>query len=294
MYAKGGDGVAEKHIEAEKDYINGMKYKDIADKYGVSETTVKSWKTRYGWIREKKKVAHTKNKKSMHTKKVKKDIPKGGTNTVTKGELRVVCENEELNEKQKQFCVFFVKKHNATKAYMQAYGVDYMTAAAASSRLLKNVKIRAFIEMLKNEKLNQMYFSADDLVQRYMDIAFADIGDVATFTERGIELRANFDPTTVKSIKNTKYGYSIQMLNPFKAMEWLDKYFEVNPENVRKREYDMLKMQRLQQEFDENKKRTENDEEEKNNTGVIMLAPVLPEEEEEIDECDMDTTTETN
>ena len=148
--------------------------------------------------------------------------------------------------------------------------------------------------MLKNEKLNQMYFSADDLVQRYMDIAFADIGDVATYTERGIELRANFDPTTVKSIKNTKYGYSIQMLNPFKAMEWLDKYFEVNPENVRKREYDMLKMQRLQQEFDENKKRTENEEEEKNNTGVIMLAPVLPEEEEEIDECDMDTTTETN
>lgn len=55
MYAKGGDGVAEKHIEAEKDYINGMKYKDIADKYGVSEATVKSWKTRYGWIREKKK-----------------------------------------------------------------------------------------------------------------------------------------------------------------------------------------------------------------------------------------------
>lgn len=138
MYAKGGDGVAEKHIEAEKDYINGMKYKDIADKYGVSEATVKSWKTRYGWIREKKSSAY-KNKK-VCIQKSKKDIPKDGTNTVTKGELRVVCENEELNEKQKQFCVFFVKKHNATKAYMQAYGVDYMTAAAASSRLLKMLR----------------------------------------------------------------------------------------------------------------------------------------------------------
>ena len=55
--------MAEKHIEAEKDYINGMKYKDIADKYGVSEATVKSWKTRYGWIREKKKGSAYKNKK---------------------------------------------------------------------------------------------------------------------------------------------------------------------------------------------------------------------------------------
>ena len=55
--------MAEKHIEAEKDYINGMKYKDIADKYGVSEATVKSWKTRYGWGRGKKKKAQTKKKK---------------------------------------------------------------------------------------------------------------------------------------------------------------------------------------------------------------------------------------
>lgn len=284
--------MAEKHIEAEKDYINGMKYKDIADKYGVSEATVKSWKTRYGWIREKKKITHTKNKKSMHTKKIKKEIPKKGTNTVTKAELRVVCENEELNEKQKQFCVFFIKKHNATKAYMQAYGVDYMTAAAASSRLLKNVKIRAFIEMLKNEKLNQMYFSADDLVQRYMDIAFADVGDVATFTDEGIQLRDNFDPTTVKSIKDTKYGYAIQMLDPFKAMEWLDKYFEINPQHVRRREYDQLKMQRMKQEIAAEQLRQLENEDEMNNTGVIMIAPVLEEEEE--DEDYLESTTETD
>ena len=46
-----------------------MKYKDIADKYGVSLATVKSWKTRYGWFRDtSKKSMHTKNK-STHTRK---------------------------------------------------------------------------------------------------------------------------------------------------------------------------------------------------------------------------------
>ena len=40
------------HQQAHKDYLNGMKYKDIAEKYGVSLATVKSWKTRYGWFRE--------------------------------------------------------------------------------------------------------------------------------------------------------------------------------------------------------------------------------------------------
>ncbi|WP_025092895.1 phage terminase small subunit [Bacillus safensis] len=54
-----------KHIQAEKDYIKGMKYKDLAEKYGVSINTIKSWKKRHGW--ERKKGAPT--KKSVHTKK---------------------------------------------------------------------------------------------------------------------------------------------------------------------------------------------------------------------------------
>ncbi|WP_455796434.1 RNA polymerase sigma factor [Clostridium butyricum] len=36
---------------AEEDYINGMKYKEIAEKYNVSINTVKSWKTRYKWCK---------------------------------------------------------------------------------------------------------------------------------------------------------------------------------------------------------------------------------------------------
>ncbi len=61
---------------AEKDYKAGMKYKEIADKYGVTINTVKSWKQRYSWTREgaeKKTSVCTQNEKSMHTKK-KKEI----------------------------------------------------------------------------------------------------------------------------------------------------------------------------------------------------------------------------
>lgn len=37
---------------AYKDYVAGMKYKDIAEKYNVSINTVKSWKRRLNWQRE--------------------------------------------------------------------------------------------------------------------------------------------------------------------------------------------------------------------------------------------------
>ncbi|MBE0185636.1 hypothetical protein E6W43_04125 [Bacillus sp. seq1] len=55
----------EKHIQAYKDYVKGMKYKDLAEKYGVSVNTIKSWKQRHGW--ERKKGASI--SKSVHTKK---------------------------------------------------------------------------------------------------------------------------------------------------------------------------------------------------------------------------------
>jgi uncharacterized protein YjcR len=66
--------MAEKYVQAEKDYVKGMKYKDIAEKYGVSLNTVKSWKKRYGWNREK----GAPKENSVHTKK--RGAPKGNVN----------------------------------------------------------------------------------------------------------------------------------------------------------------------------------------------------------------------
>ncbi|MFK3811836.1 phage terminase small subunit [Bacillus halotolerans] len=57
--------MAEKHIQAYKDYVKGMKYKDLAEKYGVSVNTIKSWKQRHGWKRKK----GAPSEKSVHTKK---------------------------------------------------------------------------------------------------------------------------------------------------------------------------------------------------------------------------------
>lgn len=57
--------MADNHILAEQDYMDGLKYKEIAENHNVSINTVKSWKQRYGW--ERKKGAHKQN--SMHTNK---------------------------------------------------------------------------------------------------------------------------------------------------------------------------------------------------------------------------------
>lgn len=61
--------------------MSGMKYKDIADKYGVSLNTVKSWKVRHKWD---KKGMHTKSEK-VCTQKKKHGGQPGNKNAVGHG-----------------------------------------------------------------------------------------------------------------------------------------------------------------------------------------------------------------
>lgn len=63
--------------QAEKDYLSGMKYKDIAEKYQVSINTVKSWKKndtvgnahKIKRVHTKRQKGCTQNRKRVHTKK---------------------------------------------------------------------------------------------------------------------------------------------------------------------------------------------------------------------------------
>ena len=70
--------------KAYNDYVKGLKYKEIAKKYGVSVNTVKSWQRRYGWKREK--GAHKKTGAPFfNTNAVGAGAPVGNQNAATHG-----------------------------------------------------------------------------------------------------------------------------------------------------------------------------------------------------------------
>ena len=89
------------YILAESDYVAGMKYKDIAAKYGVSINTVKSWKKRYAWSRNKKtgciQKGCTQNKQGAHKKEaVAEDVSQVVINDeLTDQQQLFVCTNPE-------------------------------------------------------------------------------------------------------------------------------------------------------------------------------------------------------
>lgn len=152
--------------DARNDYLAGMKYKEIAQKYGVALSTVKSWKTRYGWQR---------GQKGMHTKE---------KSTRTKAPPRVVeelAENDELNDNQKRFCLYYLQRYNATWAYQQAYESSYKVAKVNAWKLMQKPKIKEQLDKLKRQQVRDLYVTANDIVREYLHQATADITDVLDF-----------------------------------------------------------------------------------------------------------------
>lgn len=160
--------------EAKADYLAGMKYKDIAKKYNVSLNTVKSWKTRNKWQRKnatKKKSVHTKEK-SMHTK------PERVAPSLPPPELP---DSDELNDKQKAFCLYYLQRYNATWAYQKAYGSSYEVAVTNGPRLLGNARVKSYLTKLKKQQSQDLYATANDILLRYLHQATSDITDVLSF-----------------------------------------------------------------------------------------------------------------
>lgn len=244
-------------------YKSGMKLVDIAHQLDLPDGTVRRWKNTYKWGGERS------DKKSERSVR-KKDASQRGKNDGTKETL----ENDELTPEQQMFCVFYSKTFNATQSYLKAYGCNYAAAHASGSRLLANVSIQKEIQRLKDIKRKQILAGQEDIVELQMRIAFSDIGDYLTFGQETVPVMAMYGPVKVENtetgekeiltkqinvvrlnesnmvdtqliqeVKQGKDGVTVKLADKQKAMDWLTTFFELNPADKHKKEFDMRKME---------------------------------------------------
>lgn len=236
-------------------YKKGMKLVEIASQLNLPEGTVRRWKHSYNWDNERS------DKKSKRSEKKKAEKKKN-----VAVEVDEVCENHELTDKQRLFCVLYVRCFNATKAYQKAYEVDYKTAASIGYRMLENDGVKKEIHRLKQNRLNREMLDEHDIFQKYMDIAFADITDFVEFGQEDVYVMGAFGPIEIKNpetgekeyvqkkvntvrfrehtdvdgtliseIKQGKDGASIKLADRMKALQWLTDHMYMATEEQKAR-----------------------------------------------------------
>lgn len=214
--------MAENYEKAERDYLAGVKYKDIAAKYGVSVNTVKSWQRRYGWTRDGKKGCTPnapKNKERVHPQKRKVAPVQPEPNQDDLNDM----ENGVLSEKQRLFCLFYVKYRNKTKAYQKAYQCSYECACSNAHKVWKNKAVQEDIKKLLEEVHEDIKIGIEDLIQQQIDIARADIMDFVDIHNDFVTMKEDMDGTLIREIKNTQTGVAVKLYDKQKAIDWLAK-----------------------------------------------------------------------
>lgn len=233
-------------IKAEQMYKSGMSLVDIAKEIGKPPGTVRRWKSTQEWDSERsdKKA----NVRKQETEQKEAIAP----------EVQEVISNPNLTDKQRLFCLQYVRCFNATKAYQKAYRSSYMVANAEGYKLLVNPRVKAEIQRLKQNRLNREMLGTEDIFQKYMDIAFADITDFITFGRETVPVMGAFGPVEVKDketgkkvvltkeintvrfreytdvdgtliseVKQGKDGASIKLLDREKALRWLSDHMDM-------------------------------------------------------------------
>ncbi len=240
MPEKEGEVMSQRE-EAKKLFDEGLSYAEISERLNIPSNMLRSWKSRYKWEsvaqhkpqhqpqRNTKKATNSKQRTTSDQISAKVEIP--------------------LTDAQEMFCQIFVRQLNATMAYMKSHvGCTYNSAMSAGPRLLGNVRVRARIEQLKAEKLKTIMVGKDDIVEKHMRIAFADITNYATWGFDGSDNQFAAMPSEmvdgdlVKSVSKSDKGFRIELHDPQKSLEWLSNYFSMNPMDQHKIDYDLKKL----------------------------------------------------
>ena len=236
--------------QAKAMYLKGAKLVDIASQLNIPEGTVRRWKCTHDWHNERsdKKSERSEIKKEKKKKQVAVEVEQ-------------VMVNPDLTDRQRLFCVLYIKCFNATKAYQKAYGCSYETALTNGPALLGNTRIKEEIKKLKQNRLNREMLDEHDIFQRYMDIAFADITDFLEFGQEEVQVMAMYGPvfvddpetgekvplmkkvntvrfkqsadvdgTLISEVKQGRDGASIKLPDRMKALEWLADHMDLMTE----------------------------------------------------------------
>ena len=144
-----------------------------------------------------------------------------------------------MTEKRKMFADEYLIDFNATRAYRVAYPnvKNDDTAAAAAARLLRNVKVAAYIQERIEERQKRTEVTQDMVINELAAIAFAKATDYAEVVNGFVRIKdtarlSDKQISAIAGIKEGANGIEIKMNDKEKALELLGRHLGMFKDKV--------------------------------------------------------------
>lgn len=144
-----------------------------------------------------------------------------------------------MTEKQKIFADEYLIDLNATRAYKVAYPSVKKdeVAAAAAARMLRNVKVAAYIQERMEERQKRTEITQDRVLEELAAIAFAKATDYAEIKGECVKIKDTdtLDEQQIRAIagiKEGKFGIELKLNDKEKALELLGRHLGMFKDKV--------------------------------------------------------------
>ena len=185
----------ENYEKAEQDYMAGMKYKDIAEKYGTTINTVKSWKKRYEWSRgegaHKTEKVCTQKRKGVH--------PEDDISWV---------------EIEHEYVTDIRKKPRSLETLAKKYSIPIQTIMDQSAKGKWSDKRRQYKEETKRKALEKASDADADRIARLLSIA----DKAADKAEQALDELEQYVVKNKKKVRTVEYKDAAAIGKPTKEV----------------------------------------------------------------------------
>lgn len=284
-------------------YESGMSYKDISETIGVPMGSLRRWKSEQGWPELRMDIAQKKREETKKRAKSKKRTSKKEMEFVRTPEqealenangefakpthsIRVntrARDNERgLSAEEEAFCFIYAHNLNQVRSYMKAFNMgddQYMAAQRAVARLMQKPEVEAEITRQKQIKFARISCQIEDLLQKAVDVAVAQISDFVDVGPNGIRFKnfKNIDSYAVVEVSEGKAGQTVKLMDRKWAFDFIAKYGGYMTEEQR------AKLEHVKADTDRIKQSTGGNEPAKK----IFIVNDLPEDVEDDDQDDI-------
>lgn len=266
---------------------------DIAAELEIAEGTVRGWKSKDDWDAE---IFGTFRKHIARSKLQKSDMKL----------IKAVEKIKGLTAKQKDFCLHYVKTNNASTAARRA-GYTSARPRATGYRLKNKPHVMAEIKRLKAMHTSDLLVKAEDVIELHMRIAKADMTDFAKWGRATVPVMGKLgpieteDPTTgkkeplmkeinemrffdstlldgqlISEVRMGKDGAYLKLVDRQKSLDFLERYFEINPMDRHKKAWEdaRLELEQARLELRRKEAASMNPPDDERLTGVLVLPEV--------------------
>ena len=227
----------EKYELAFEDFRKGLRYKDIAEKHGVSLSAVKSWAARQGW---KDKLQPKSKKVATEEKKLQ---PESETKNKAKKTENEITAYEGLSNKQRLFCNEYLLDLNATQAAIRT-GYSKRTANEQGARLLAKVSVSAYIRKKLDEVEKSKIATLEEILETQTRILRREEHEYTAVTIK--TRKSSYDENGKKVIMENEEVQAVPLPSKLsdvnQAAEQLSKRLLFNPLDKHKIEHDERKL----------------------------------------------------